>query len=263
MQFSFDLISDLHVETWDSFDWTDQATSPYCVVVGDVARDPVELRKTLAHLGECYQGGVFYIDGNEEHKNSMEDLGDSYRELVRNIENIKNVVYLQDHVVIVNGCALLATNGWWSYDFDNTLDFDQSQEWYKNKYNLSQSSVDQTINMAFNDTAYLINSVKKLQTHQDVRAIIMITHTVPTPELTNHDIDLVDTWRYNHLGNRHLVKALNEDSENKVKAWCFGHYHKGVDRELNGIRFVNNCRGRGDTPWCQPAYYPKKITIEI
>ena len=44
MQFSFDLISDLHVETWDQFDWTHQPTSPYCVVAGDVSQD----RKLLA-----------------------------------------------------------------------------------------------------------------------------------------------------------------------------------------------------------------------
>ena len=46
MQFAFDLISDLHVETWDSFDWTGQATSPYCVVAGDVARDRQRLLDT-------------------------------------------------------------------------------------------------------------------------------------------------------------------------------------------------------------------------
>ena len=66
MTFAFDLISDLHVETWPKFDWTGQATAPYCVVAGDVARDRGRLLETLYHLGECYLGGVFYIDGNEE-----------------------------------------------------------------------------------------------------------------------------------------------------------------------------------------------------
>ena len=68
MTFAFDLISDLHVETWDTFDWTGQATSPYCVVAGDVARDRQRLLDVLTHLGQCYPGGVFYVDGNEEHK---------------------------------------------------------------------------------------------------------------------------------------------------------------------------------------------------
>jgi len=39
MQFAFDLISDLHIETWPQFDWKDQATSPFCVVAGDIAKD--------------------------------------------------------------------------------------------------------------------------------------------------------------------------------------------------------------------------------
>jgi hypothetical protein len=52
MTFAFDLISDLHVETWDSFNWTGQPTSPYCVVAGDVSRDHVQVAQTLEHLNE-------------------------------------------------------------------------------------------------------------------------------------------------------------------------------------------------------------------
>jgi UDP-2,3-diacylglucosamine pyrophosphatase LpxH len=54
-----------------------------------------------------------------------------------------------------------------------------------------------------------------------------------------------------------------QDTENKIKAWCFGHYHRSVDRTIDGIRYVNNCKGRGNTPWSQAVYYPKRITIEF
>ena len=81
MTFAFDLISDLHIETWDSFDWVGQATSPYCVVAGDVCRDRTLLVDTLTHLGQCYPGGVFYIDGNDEHRYQMEEIGTSYYDL--------------------------------------------------------------------------------------------------------------------------------------------------------------------------------------
>jgi hypothetical protein len=56
MQFSFDLISDLHVESWDQFDWSDKPTSPYCVVAGDIARDRQLVVDTLSHLGTVYAG---------------------------------------------------------------------------------------------------------------------------------------------------------------------------------------------------------------
>jgi UDP-2,3-diacylglucosamine pyrophosphatase LpxH len=262
MQFSFDLISDLHIETWPNFDWTDQPTSPYCLVLGDVARDREILRETLKHLGQCYKGGVFYIDGNDEHRHSIEDLGSSYMFLNRTLEGIENVVYLQDNVVIINGVAILATNGWWGFDFDPALDYTQSQQWYCDRMEIIDSAADAITGISFNDTAYMLNSVSKLQYHKDVRAIVCATHTVPAPWIVNHDIDLVDTWRFNVMGNQHMQNVLGEDTENKIKAWCFGHYHKSVDRDHNGVRYVNNCRGRGDTDWCQSVYYPKRITIE-
>ena len=262
MQFNFDLISDLHIETWDSFDWAGQASSPYCVIAGDVSRDRETLRQTLQHLGKCYQG-VFYIDGNDEHRYTLDNLGDSYQFLNRTLDNIKNVIYLQDNVVIINGVAILATNGWWSYDMDPALNYDQSQAWYQERMQVLSGTADAITGLAFNDATYMLNSVKKLQTHQDVRAIVVVTHTVPAPWIVSHDIDLVDTWRFNCMGNPHLQLMLNEDTENKIHTWCFGHYHKSVDRVHNGIRYVNNCRGRGDTEWSQPVYYPRRITVDI
>jgi hypothetical protein len=260
MTFTFDLISDLHIETWEEFDWTHQATSPYCIVVGDVCRDRQVLIDTLTHLGEQY-AGVFYIDGNDEHRYFLEDIGESYHNLSQVIEKIPNVVYMQDNVVIINGVAFLATNGWWCYDFDPTLDVEQSIAHYQDRMQISRQAATAITGFAYHDAAYLINSVNRLQTHKDVKSIVMISHTLPAPWLVEHDVDLVGTWRFNTMGNRHLELALAEDTENKITTWCFGHYHKSVDRMHNGIRYVSNCRGRGDTEWKQTAYYPKRIDV--
>lgn len=260
MTFAFDLISDLHVETWSDFDWTGQATAPYCVVSGDIARDRKVVVDTLNHLGNCY-AGVFYIDGNDEHRYYMEDLGESYKDLADQLKFSERVVFMQDNVVIINGVAILATNGWWTYDFDPTMDLDQSRLWYKDYTKISSSAASAINGVAYHDAAYLINSVHKLQTHQEVDSIVIVSHTVPAPWLTEHDIDLAGSWRYNCLGNSHLASALKEDTEGKIKTWCFGHYHRPVDRFQNGIRYVSNPKGRGDTPWCQQVYYPKRIEI--
>lgn len=262
MTFSVDLISDLHIETWQSFDWTGQATSPYCIVAGDIAKDQEIVCETLEHLGHCYSA-VFYIDGNDEHKYNMEDIGSSYKLLNQNVRGITNVVYMQDNVVIINGVAILATNGWWTFDLDPALDYDQSTVWLQHKSNYSQSTTDSIAGIAFNDAAYMINSIRKLQTHRDVRSIICVTHTVPAPWLVNHDMDLVDTWRFNCMGNPHMQKVLAEDTERKIHTWCFGHYHMPVDRYNDGIRYVNNCRGRGDTEYKQSVYFPKRIVVDF
>lgn len=261
MQFNFDLISDLHVETWGTdFDWSGQATSPYCVVAGDITRDSTRLFEILRHLSNCYLG-VFYIDGNEEHKNNMSTMSENYKEFAK-INKIKNVVYMQNNVVIINGVAILATNGWWSYDLDPKIDTELSMDWHQGN---AKTIVDPEtiISLAYADASYIVNSVRRLQTHNDVRKIVIVTHTVPGSWLVEHDPDLAGTYKYNTLGNPAMQYALDEDTENKIHTWCFGHYHKPVDRNFSGIRFVNNCRGRADTPWRQSAYYPKRISVEF
>jgi predicted phosphodiesterase len=263
MTFAFDLISDLHVETWNQFDWSGQATSPYCVVAGDVARNREQLLGALENLGQCYPGGVFYIDGNDEHKDYMHDLGASYHDLYKDIKAISNVVYLQDNVVIINGVAVLATSGWWTYDFDPAIDVETSIQSIQDHFGITNSEAANITGVAYNDSAYLINSVRRLQKHQEVGAIVVVSHTVPAPWIIAHDPDLAGNWRFNGMGNSQITRCIDEDTENKIKMWCFGHYHKPVDQSLGGIQYLSNPRGRGNTEWCQSVYHPRRIEIKI
>jgi predicted phosphodiesterase len=262
MQFTFDLISDLHIDTWPvEFNWTGCATSQHCVVLGDICSDRTKLYHTLKHLGKCYQA-VFYIDGNDEHIDYGEDLGASYKDLVHEISKLHNVVYLQDNVVVINGVAILGTNGWWGFDFDPNIDIDAVKEWWCDRYYLSQTNFEIIRKASEIDATYIASSIKRLQTHQDVKKIVVVTHTVPAPNLIAHDISLVNNYKFNVMGNSDMLKALAADTENKIHTWCFGHYHGKVDQTRAGIRFVNNCRGRGQTPWSQYVYHPLRITID-
>ena len=263
MTVAFDLISDLHVETWDPLDWTGQATSPYCVVAGDVARDRGRLLETLEHLGKCYPGGVFYIDGNEEHKNQLDDLGSSYQDLSKDLQSIRNVVWMQDNVIIIKGVAFLGTNSWWTYDFDPTINFEDSVRFVQDHFGLTEAEAANIGGIGFNDATYIANSIRKLQTHKEVGAIVLVTHTVPAPWLISHDPDLSGHYRFNGMGNSYISAAIDEDSEHKIHTWCFGHYHKPVDQSLGGINYYSNPRGRGNTPWKQSVFYPKRIEINF
>ena len=170
---------------------------------------------------------------------------------------------MQDNVFIVNGVALLGTNAWWTYDFDPTIDVDTSIQSIQDHFGIDSSSATNIMGVAYNDAAYMINSVRKLQTHQEVGAIVIVSHTVPAPWVISHDPDLVGNWRCNGMGNSHITRAIDEDTEDKIKTWCFGHYHRPVDRKFSGINYVSNPRGRGNTNWCQPAYYPKRIEVKL
>jgi hypothetical protein len=203
------------------------------------------------------------VDGNEEHKDYLDDLGASYQALSKDIDAIPNVVYMQDNVIIVNGVALLGTNAWWTYDFDPDIDVDTSIQSIQDHFGITESSATNIMGVAYNDAAYMINSVRKLQTHKEVGAIVIVSHTVPAPWIIAHDPDLGGTWKYNGMGNSHITRAIDEDTENKIHTWCFGHYHRPVDRELGRIRYISNPRGRGNTDWCQQVFYPRRIEINF
>ena len=262
MQFSFDLISDLHLETWPDFDWEGQATSQFCIVAGDVSKNYQLLSQGLSHLSDCYKG-VFYIDGNDEHKQNLNQIGGNYKEIQGILDEFPNVIYLQDNAVVVDGVAIIATNGWWTWDFDPNVDPVESKQAYRDKFNCESWVPEVIENIAFNDVNYLSSSVKRLQTHSDVKKIIVVTHTVPTRDLISHDVELIGTHRYNTMGHSFIKQILNEDSENKISHWCFGHYHGSVDRVIDGIRYVNNCKGRGDTKWKKSVYHPLKIDVNF
>lgn len=262
MHVHFDLISDLHIDTWHhDLDWTGQATSPICVVAGDISRSRESLVDVLTQLGQCYQL-VLYIDGNDEHKTHMHDLDRSYQELATMIQGIQNVVFMQDNVVVLNGVAFVSTNGWYTFDFDPSIDFDSTvQQW---RCDTDANCIDgaELVNWARADAAYLYRSVEKLQRHKDVKRIVLVTHTVPRPELVAHDLHLRDSYKHNLMGNTLLHRCLSLDTEHKIHTWCFGHYHGSVDRVIDGVRYVNNCRGRGDSDYRQSVYYPRRVTIE-
>jgi predicted phosphohydrolase len=261
MQFNFDLISDLHLGPHETFDWTDQATSPVCVVAGDISRDIEVTKETLEHLGKCYQA-VFYIDGNNEHRYNLDMIGRSYNILEDELNNIPNVVYLHNNCVIINGVAIIGTNGWWTWDFDSQIDNEQCRLWWSDVMKTGYSATDEIHELAYNDAAYLVNSVKKLQKHRDVKRIVIVTHTVPLQDLISHDVTINDTYEFNKMGNSLMPLVFDDDTENKIDTWCFGHYHNSIDQLINGVRYVNNCMGRKEDNAWTPTYYPKRITID-
>lgn len=262
MTVAFDLISDLHIDSWtEEFDWTGRATSPYAIVAGDIAVDRTLLYKSLTNLGQCYQA-VFYIDGNDEHSRYYHNLGQSYKELTANIDKIPNVVFLQNNVVVIEDVAILGTNGWWGFDFELSIDPSQCAEWWTEKEQLGSDVAKKVARLATNDASYMIKSVQKLQKHRDVKKIVMVTHTVPCQKLIEHDIDLEGSMRFNMMGNRDMLRALEVDTENKIHTWCFGHYHGSVEQIRHDIRFVNNCRGRHGSQWSNHVYHPRRIEIQ-
>lgn len=267
MIFAFDLISDLHLESWNEICPSYMATSPICVVAGDVGYDRTILKEFFNNLSNSYQA-VFYIDGNDEHRLfSIENLHESHNELESIISGIDKFVYLQDNVVVINGIAIVATNGWWDYGFDPTIDFDQNTQWLCDYcktvgIEMTQDWAKKYVSMALQDMQYLCLSVERLQKHPDIKKILIVTHTVPGKNLIEHDLSLLGTYRFNITGNSMMDQVFEYDYEKKISTWAFGHYHGDIDTVINNVRYVSNPRGRKKGAWGKAVYYPKRIVIE-
>lgn len=228
MEIGFDIISDLRLDPNESFNWENKATSLYCVLAGNVTFHMRTLWQTLAHLGKCYQG-IFYVPGPLEYV-SGNDVEKRTADILQIASRIPNVAVLHQHVVIVDGIAILGCNGW----EDNNPTFEHLLD-----------------TLRLEDIAYLNKSIDKLQKHLDVKKILMVSSAVPKKELY---FGLASPKAQERI---HLDFALGSDTEHKVTNWAFGTYEKLVDTHINGIHYVNNPYVR------KMPYWAKRISINV
>jgi predicted phosphohydrolase len=145
---------------------------------------------------------------------------------------IHNVVYLHNNVVVVDGIALVGINGWYKNFLSNDITED-----FQIKCN------------RYEDINYLEKTVEKLQLHNDVRKIIVITNCVPSSSLYFGEMPPDDDIPITYI--------LEKDTENKITHWVFGTYKKEVDTIKDNVNYINN--GKFD----RNPYYAKRIAINL
>lgn len=230
-EIGFDIIGDLNLDPDDSFNWQNKQTSLYCIVAGNISTDLRTVIQVLIHLSTLYQG-VFFVPGALEYQSSN-NITRRTDELNAISQGIPNVCMLHQNVVIIDGVAILGTNGWAGID--------------------KQISAQNIIMSAarYEDFIYLSKSIGKLQRHLDVKQMILVTNAVPNEEL--------------YFGEKPeciadqipLSDVLSSDTEHKVTHWVFGAYQKNVDVTINNVRYINNPYN-GTKP-----YWPKRLTVTV
>lgn len=230
-EIGFDIISDLNLNPNDSFNWENKATSLYCIVAGNVSSNLRTVIQVLIHLSSKYQG-VFFVPGKLEYEN-CESLSVRTNELLAIGESIPNLVILYNSVIVVDGIALLGSNGWGN--IEGTLD----------SKNLAMTAA------KYEDFTYLISSLGKLQKHIDVKKIIAITSGVPREDLYFGEMP------ENVVDQIPLYNILEADTEKKVSHWVFGTYNKPVELNIDNINYINNAKNQ------YGPYYAKRLAISI
>lgn len=231
MKIGFDVISDLNLKHGDVFDWTNKATSQYCIIAGNISNDLSAVKNTLLYLSKFYQC-LFYISGPLEHETYYK-VRYRHAEIARICRSIRNVTYLYNFVVVVDGIAIIGINGWSTGREKELVD-----EVFKDKLRNA-------------DIEYLHLTIQRLQLHGDVKKIVIVSHSVPNHELYfgehPNEIELITP----------LSIVLGVDTEQKISHWIYGHYPKSVDVTKHGVNYINN------SYYNKTPYWAKHIEIEI
>ena len=230
MKIGFDVISDLNLKPDELFSWEGKATSLYCIIAGNISNDLRTIHQTLLHLSHFYQG-VFYTAGSLEYEGAI-NIPEHTNELFKICKTIRNVAYLHNHVVIIDGIAIVGTNGWYNLTFNNIL-----------------LSAEELEIERYEDIGYLGSSIERLQLHLDVKKIVIVSHSVPSEELFfGEEPDEIYTIPQ-------LKLSLIKDLEAKVTHWIYGDYDKTVDIVIDGINYINN------SSYKRNPYWAKRIEI--
>ena len=226
MKIGFDVISDLNLKPNELLSWEGKATSLYCIIAGNISNDLRTIHQILLHLSHLYQG-VFYTAGTLEYEGTS-DISTRTNELFNVCKSIRNVAYLHNHVVIIDGIAIVGSNGWFN-----------DQDAYP------LLTLDAIENERYQDVSYLSNAIEKLQLHLDVRKIIIVSHSAPSHELLfGEEPDLI-------YSIPPLKLSLIKDLESKVTHWIYGHYDKTVDIVIDGINYINNSYYKRNPYWAK------------
>lgn len=226
VEIGFDIIGDLYLEPEDSFNWEGKPTSLYCIVTGNISNDLRTIYQTLSHLSKFYQG-VLYVPGLLEYKGF--DTETRTKEIVGLCKKIPKVALLYQHVVIIDGVAIIGANCW---NADNPDDIDTL-----------------LVTNRLSDIAYLNKSVGKLQTHLDVKKIVVVTACIPRKQLYFGKIpDHVEDHIYPDY-------CLTSDTEFKITHWIFGGVETFTDTVIGAVKYINN-------PYYKKRpYWPKRFTV--
>ena len=174
---------------------------------------------------------MFYTAGSLEYEGAV-NIPERTNDLSKICKTIRNVAYLHNHVVILDGIAIVGTNGWYNPTFDNII-----------------PSAEELDIERYEDIGYLGSTLERLQLHLDVKKIIIVSHSVPGEELFfGEEPDDIHTIAP-------LKLALIKDSEGKVTNWIYGSYNKTVDIVLDNINYINN------SYYKRKPYWAKRIEI--
>ena len=256
------LSSDLHIDHWDKnyiskYPCGKTKNEPYIfkkkkgilIIAGDIS-DSLDLSiNYLNNISENFDK-ILFIDGNHEHISNYPNIfSDYYINFNIDLKNNNKIQYLKEKDFFFNDTVIIGCCGWWNYDDMKGNSDNYFKGWIKSLNNKNSENIfmKNVIKHANLDYEHLKNKIEKYNKDDKIKNIIIVTHTVPKKVFA-----------------RDLFNDCNTKMENiisyKIKYWLFGHNHEEFYKEIDGIKYISNPRGR---PEDNKNYIWKPIEFKI
>lgn len=249
----FDFGSDCHIDiNREPLNWLDLMNdgSDLLIIAGDHSNMWHQTIESLAQAREIYRH-VIYVDGNHDWYSAARRPKPSHYAKFGNRLSTIGVTLLDRRSVKFGDVLFVGANGW--YDFRaQAADFSLAYSWWKEQSNdpayVWKHSGRHPVREAEAHRDSLVRLVADAQDDSTISKIVVITHTAPKPELGGvhgrpPGTDLLD-GAYVNVG---MQDVLDADTQKKISFWGFGHTHNRLDKTIDGVRFVNNSRGYGQS----------------
>jgi len=200
---------------------------------------------------------IFFIDGELDHKCYEGHLSASYRNLTEGINNIKNVTFLYETIVIVNNTTLIGANGWTTFDATNKSSCTDTMHILDSTGTMTQYHANNIFDLALSDQHYLYNSIDQCQEMNECANIIIVTHTVPQYEFISHNDKYSGTIDGDTMVSNGIVNCLSLDKYGKVHSWIFGKFEEPITYTINDLNYISNPGIDIDFN----TYFPRRIEI--
>lgn len=229
------------------YDWSGIPATATVVFSGDTSNSSEVSVKVWK---ECAQHvrNVLVLPGNHEYYYPRWRTVKEADAIMRaGISDAPGIKFLESHgtTFLHEGTLFLGCVGWYNWDACPEYDKYTEMQFWKDGSNDSrmiQYDSGYPDVMAHRDADWLRMEVAKAQDRDDVKRIVILTHTCPRPEFL---VPSGHPWyRLNgSYANTHMMDVPESDTKKKIKVWGYGHSHYRKDVTIDGIRYLNNARG--------------------
>ncbi|CAF0914908.1 unnamed protein product [Adineta ricciae] len=241
------LMSDLHLEFPNAIVPEFNVVAPNLILAGDIGRPDIPSLSAFL-LAQCDKfEHIFYVAGNHcfyggEYQDRLEQLH-ALNKMNPRIHFLHNQTYLLPNKVRILGTTL------WSYvseltaskvgrfvnDYYQIKLVDETESRNKCRTVVRRLTVDDTNAWHAEQHTWLLEEIRKARENQE--HVIIITHHAPSRRETCTDED-AESGVADAFVNDH-----DEDCQDPVRLWVYGHTHLSTNLMINSTKVVSNQRG--------------------